>query len=356
MMVFMCSANQIASTNSPAAGSLICWFESRFIGLILILSTFSGCADLQPIIYTATQLPSEAADPSPVERLLIVSVDGLRPDVLLRANGPAMRQLMEIGSFSFYAKTTAIAWTLPSHASMLTGEPPREHGFIWDDDVPKEKRIYSRRPTLFEMAKARGYTTAMSCGKSKLNQLAKPGTLDWEYITEEYAEAHQVAARAAEIIRQHKPDVFFLHFADVDGTGHGNGWGSKGQLDAVGKVDAALGSVLDVYRQLNLFEKTAIILTADHGGSGTVHGAGDVRSQLIPWIISGPGVRQNLDLTGYHELEIHTEDTFATACMLLRIPIEGKITGKPILQVFKNQEARFPLDYLKSAATRPAVE
>lgn len=322
----------------------------RSIFICIPLTIICGCIEREAHDTAVLQSALLLADaPVPlVERVLIVSVDGLRPDMLLRAAAPNVRRLMRTGSFTFYARTAEVAWTLPAHATMLTGVSPDRHGLLWDVDIPKANRIYSRRPTIFQLAKAKGYTTAMAVGKSKLNQLAKPGSLDWEFIPEEYAQADQVAAHAVDFIRLHKPQVFFLHFADVDGAGHGNGWGSEEQVEAVAKVDAALGVVLETLRQQKLFETTAIIFTSDHGGSGIVHGAGDIRSRLIPWIISGPGIRQNLDLTGYHDLEVNTEDTFATACFLLHIPVDGNVEGKPVMHVLKSQAEAFPLDYTKA--------
>src|SRR5688572_28312028 len=61
---------------------------------------------------------------SGVRHLIIISCDGMRPDVLLRAETPNFRKLMARGSFSLWARTIPIAITLPSHTSMLTGVYP----------------------------------------------------------------------------------------------------------------------------------------------------------------------------------------------------------------------------------------
>ena len=46
------------------------------------------------------------------KRVLVVSFDGLRPDVALRAEMPNLRGLMKRGSFTFWAQTTDVAITL----------------------------------------------------------------------------------------------------------------------------------------------------------------------------------------------------------------------------------------------------
>src|SRR5262252_2056340 len=66
----------------------------------------------------AGQRPVEAID-----RVLIISIDGLRPDLLLRAAMPRVRGLCSDGSYTFWAETTPEAYTLPCHISMLTGAP-----------------------------------------------------------------------------------------------------------------------------------------------------------------------------------------------------------------------------------------
>jgi arylsulfatase A-like enzyme len=138
-----------------------------------------------------------------------------------------------------------------------------------------------------------------------------------------------------QILRDHKPDLLFVHFGSTDVVGHGKGWGSPEQLAALEQVDAYIGQFLEVYKTLGLFANTAVIVNADHGGQGTTHGADDVRSRTIPWMISGPGIRKNYDLTREPELEVNIYDTFATTCYLLGIPLPGKTDGKPILQAIE---------------------
>lgn len=272
---------------------------------------------------------------SPPPRVLIVSIDGLRPDLALRAATPNLHHLAESGSFSFWARTTPLAITLPSHTSMLTGVIPRKHEIEWNRDLPLREPIYPNFPTLMEVAKKHGYTTAMAAGKSKFGILAKPGTLDWQWIAAtSTSQDEDVAEQAVRIIREHQPQVMFVHLPSVDNVGHARGWGSAEQLATIGQADACLGRLLAALDELKLTEQTVIILTADHGGAGRTHGPDDPRSRHIPWIVAGPGVRKNLDLTTYADLTINTEDTFATASYVLKIPLAKNIDGKPIKEAF----------------------
>jgi len=273
-----------------------------------------------------------------VEHVVIVSVDGLRPDMMLRNNAPVMKSLMRSGCSTMWARTTEVSITLPSHVSMLTGVVPERHAIWWNIELDKEYLRYPAVPTIFELAKARGLTTALAVGKGKLEALGKKGSLDWAYWPDGYAQAGQVAQEAKAIIEQHRPQLFFIHFPDVDAAGHGSGWGSRQQSMAVEKCDQALGVVMAGLRSAGISQKTVIIVTSDHGGAGYSHGPDDMRSRNIPWIISGPGIRRGVDLTTKDTLVVNTEDTFATAAYLLNIPIDEDVDGKAVLQVMEEEK------------------
>ena len=73
-----------------------------------------------------------------IQRVLVVSIDGLRPDLLLLADAPNARKLLKRGSYSMWAMTTPQSITLPSHVSMLSGVTPNRHGILWNSDLPLE--------------------------------------------------------------------------------------------------------------------------------------------------------------------------------------------------------------------------
>lgn len=291
-----------------------------------------------PVAPAAMSLPNRGpavattrpAAPSSVEHAVVISVDGLRPDVLLLANTPRIHALARSGCYSFWARTTLIGITLPSHTSMLTGYTPDHHGITWNDDS-RDWMIFPRVPTLFEVSKRAGLSTAMATGKTKFAILAKPGTVDWMSIKS--SKDADVARQAARILREDRPNLLFVHFPGADVAGHTKGWGTPDQIAAVENIDKQVGIVLDTITRQGLSDSTVVLLSADHGGAGGTHGGDDPRSRSIPWIISGPGIRHNFDLTRDRGLTINTEDTFATISYLLNLPIDGHIDGKPVLDI-----------------------
>jgi arylsulfatase A-like enzyme len=252
---------------------------------------------------------------------------------------PHIRALMARGSFTFWAHTTDVAITLPSHTSMLTGVTPAKHGIHWngeDPNKPPPEPQFPLVPTLFQLAKKQNKTTAVAAGKAKFHVFDAAGALDWKFIKE--APDDQVSSAAAAIIREHQPEVMFVHFPDIDRVGHKLGWGTPEQVEAASKADKAFGAVLDALDEEHLTDKTLIIVSADHGGNGKTHGGPDPRSQHIPWITAGPGVKKNFDLTRNQKLVVATYDTFATACFVLGIQPPANIDGKPVKDIFAQSQ------------------
>lgn len=288
------------------------------------------------LLVAAASFPASA---NAARRVLIVSIDGLRPDVALRADMPALRSLMARGSFTMYAATTDVAVTLPSHVSMLTGVTPAKHGITYNSDPKPGDLAAPLRPTLFEIAHRAGLTTAMAAGKGKFSVLAGPGTLDTSFVPPRGGMASDsiVAAAAACWIATRRPQVLFVHLPGPDLVGHASGWGSPAQVAAAAAADRALGQVLGALVRAGLADSTLVIVSADHGGAGTTHGGLDARSHFIPWIAAGPGVRRDYDLTRVPALQVRTEDTFATAAAWLGLVIGKPVDGQAVTEIFEGQ-------------------
>jgi predicted AlkP superfamily pyrophosphatase or phosphodiesterase len=278
-----------------------------------------------------------------IDHVLIISIDGLRPDVLLRADAPRIHQLCHEGTFTFWARSTPASITLPTHVSMLTGVTPEKHAILWNGDLPLSQPVYPAVPTIFELAHRAGRTTAMVVGKSKFTVLDKPGTIDFKFIpTAAKSDDAEVTSNALRILHAHQPELMFVHLPGVDNVGHASGWGTPEQLAAVASADHCIGQIVDELRALDLNRRTLIIITADHGGAGRTHGAEDPRSRSIPWIAVGPGVRKDFDLTLLAELNVEVYDTFATACAVLAIPIPERIDGKFTEAMLEDRELLRP--------------
>ena len=125
------------------------------------------------------------------------------------------------------------------------------------------------------------------------------------------------------------PNLLFIHLPDVDTAGHLTGWMSSGQLWALSLTDGMVGEIVNQLQASGYFEKTLLIITSDHGGSGTSHGTTSPEDITIPWLAVGPGVPQGIIL----ERQIFVYDTAATAAQALKLTIPESWDGRPVLEI-----------------------
>ena len=88
----------------------------------------------------------------------------------------------------------------------------------------------------------------------------------------------------------------FVHLRDPDATGHWRTWsvrtGSR-YMRAVRRADDRIGRILEaVEADPRLRGRTAVFVTADHGGSGRTHSAEREAHYTVPFYVWGPGVRR----------------------------------------------------------------
>jgi N-acetylneuraminic acid mutarotase len=250
--------------------------------------------------------------------VVLISIDGLRADAAQQADMPHLRALAERGAFTFAAQSVAPPVTLPAHAAMFTGMLPEVHGLTWNDYLPDRGTLGV--PTIFSLARAAGYEVVMVAGKEKFAHFDAPGALDrYTFITNgDTGVAEQAVMEAAIGF-----DLLFAHFPNTDFFGHSTGWMSSAYLFGLSRTDVALGQLLAALPQ-----DTVVVLTADHGGHGIVHGANIPEDMTIPWIIAGPGIRVG------HELAqaVSLPDTAATVAHLLHLRLPPDAAGEPVLE------------------------
>jgi len=282
------------------------------------------------------------------EHVFIVSLDGGKPSVIQKSHMPVVNHLLEEGAHTWTAKTIVPSKTLPAHVSMLTGFDPAKHHVLWNDWIPTNGLV--RVPTIFSDAKAADLSTAMFVGKEKFRHLVLPGTVDdfdfnpeksqtvskvvagEKTITKEGTVlANFVALDAVRYIKQTKPNLCFIHFADPDSVGHKYGWGSKEQIQTFADMDVAIGMILKAIGDAGIAHKSVLIITADHGGHDKTHGLNTPDDMNIPWIVWGVGVKHGFEI----EAPVVTYDTAATALWLLGVPRPRNLDGFPVSSAFE---------------------
>jgi len=281
---------------------------------------------------TWTPVPSLTPVP-PIRRVIIISFDGMRPEVIDQAPMPNLQALMQSGAYSLSAQTTFPSATLPAHASMLLGVCPSKHQVDWNDYDPVKG--IAKGTSLFQLAHEAGLQTVMVVGKEKLIQLTQPETVDvYQYIND------RDLVITDWLLANFPADfgVMFIHFPTIDFMGHEHGWLSWEQLSVARRGDEALGKILAALDERGIRSETLLIITADHGGHEQSHGSSDPQDMTIPWIISGPGIRPGLLTT-----QIQVTDTAATAAWALKLPLPADWDGLPVKEAFGFPAAPRPI-------------
>ncbi|MBR9989064.1 MAG: alkaline phosphatase family protein [Gemmatimonadetes bacterium] len=302
----------------------------RRASVLAPIAFIAACATAY--VAPADRTDTVAASGGHTDHVIIVSIDGLRPDAIERFNARTLQRLMEEGAWSLEATTITPSITLPSHTSMLTGLEAEAHGVTWNtEDMDTHGHILS--PTIFTAAKRAGLHTAAFFSKVKFQHLAVPGTLDHVQVPTRWpgmAWAESTIDHMKRYLRTARPNLLFVHFADPDLAGHMFGWMSRPYGSAVRTVDAKIDELVSIADHTFGAGNYTLIVTADHGGHGRSHDTDDPRNVQIPWIAWGEGVAAGTELPA----GIRTIDSAATVLWLLGIDAREEITGRAVTAAF----------------------
>lgn len=311
-----------------------------FVALAMVAPV--GCVRPSPAVSPVTRATPDGAVTSHV---VVVSIDGLRPDAIAKFGAVTIQRLMRAGSFTLDARTITLSKTLPSHTSMLTGELVEEHGITWNTDQTDEHGTIGI-PTVFGIARQHHFHTAAFFSKAKFNHLEAEGTLDHSQAPDGWRRwsADRTMTDVERYLATQRPNLLFVHIGEPDYAGHQLGWMSWWYGRAVRIADAAIARLVAAADRAFGKDNYTLILTADHGGHGRSHGSEALVDVTIPWIAYGRGVQGGTTLPA----GIRTVDTGATVLWLLGLEPATVLTGVPVRAAFTS-EARAAAD---TASTR----
>jgi arylsulfatase A-like enzyme len=245
--------------------------------------------------------------------VLLVTIDTLRADYVgamarHRTETPTLDRLISTGTLFERASATA-PLTLPSHASILTGQYPPHHGI-------RHNSIYSlprAAVTVAERFQEAGYATAAFVAAAVLGRefgLDQGFDVYADKMSErranagsfEQLSATQVTHRAREwLATTDRPFFAWVHYYDVHATYEPpepflSRLSPNPYAGEVAYVDHELGRLLDSLEASGREADTIVVVTADHGEGLGEHGE-KTHSYLIyestmhvPLIVRGPGI------------------------------------------------------------------
>ena len=215
-------------------------------------------------------------------KVILISVDGMRPDGFLSCKNPYITQMMAMAYYTLDGKTVLPSVTLPCHMSLFHSVTPQRHGITTNLYLPMARPING----LFEQLKNAGKTCAMYYGWDPLRDVARPASLTFaEYLHSYCVESSDTALtdRALARIRKSKPDFVFLYMVETDDKGgHDNGWMTEAYLQ---RISTAVDNIKRVVEECG--NEYTVIITADHGGHNRTHGTDLPEDTTIPMFYFG---------------------------------------------------------------------
>jgi predicted AlkP superfamily pyrophosphatase or phosphodiesterase len=248
-------------------------------------------------------------------KVLLIGLDGTRPDSLLVAKTPNMDRLVSRGAFSWHAQTEIQGISGPCWTSLLTGVHTEQHGVYNNEFTFRDFQYKSISALLID------WDQSMRCiahtnWEPIITNIFEEGTLS----NSSTGTDKEVTDKMIHDIKKGKGDFHFIGLDDVDFAGHNHTYSpiSTKYLEAIEKSDMKIGYLLDAIETRPSSEDWLVCLISDHGGSGKHHGErGISEDYMIPFILEGIGVIQ-----GEIRLEDNVEifDVLPTIAKFLDMP------------------------------------
>ena len=286
--------------------------------------------------------------------VLVVTIDTLRADALRAYGGaadtPNLDRLAASGARFSFAHAHAVL-TLPSHASILTGRYPYEHG-IRDN---RGFRLRQGDATMATRLKGLGFATGAFVSAYPLDQRygLNAGFDVYDDHVSEVGKATEVALperRADETITRaldwigHQPDKWFawVHLFDPHAPYRPPAdWQARFPSDAyageVSWTDAALGRLFDNVSEQR--RSTLVVVTSDHGESlgehgELTHGVFAYEATLhVPLIIAEIGSSGRRSGGTAIASPVRHIDLLPTVLDAIESPPPGDIPGRSLLDI-----------------------
>ena len=298
-------------------------------------------------LLTAPGAAAQEETPERTPRVLLIGIDGVRPDVLREVSTPHLDELIGTGAYSDRAITGLPTLSGPSWASMLTGVWKEKHGIVSNsfpfpghalDRYPDFlTRIERERPELRTFAAADwppltepqtssdGATASPVLGASIDVRISLDGgRIGWAAADERLVEG------AVAELRENDPAALFVYLGNPDEVSHHTGSIEDEYRASIGRADRHVGRLLEAIRSRPSYpqEDWLVLVSTDHGRRPDGgHGGTSDEERTIFFIASGPSARQGTILTPPRIV-----DVAATALRYLGIgPYpEWELDGQPV--------------------------
>jgi hypothetical protein len=249
---------------------------------------------------------------APADHVVLVSIDGLRPEFYLDPSWPAplLQQLAREGAHASRVRGVFPSVTYPSHTSIVTGVLPSRHGVLYNTPFEpggvtgrwywEERHVAVRTlwdavrdsggtmgavgwpvsvgaPITFNMPEVWSIDPEMTSLERLRSVCSPPGLLDEiereatgrfrpdMYTINAMAMDDITGDAAAYLLQRYRPSLLAVHLVTTDHFQHEDGRDAPSVRRAVVAVDRAVSKLWEAAARAHILDRTAFVILGDHG-------------------------------------------------------------------------------------------
>lgn len=308
-----------------------------FLHLATLAGATAALTAALPAPSASADQPRDLPSGSSLRKVLLFDLDGVRRDLITPSTTPVLWSLALRGQLSHTKTHMPLPRTVsgPGHANILTAVWPGKHRVMSNSVTSTNLATYPDFLTRLRKVKRGLSTFAVSDSEAVIRKLTASPSVKQTVRSSAGSGTSTTTQRirdwATAAVRDHNPDVGYVHFLRPDRVGHAYGGKSRHYAEAVTEVDRAIGTILDslFMRRSRLLEKWLILATTDHGHvNAGGHGGSQTTVRNIWTIAAGGYVPPRTP----GSTTTRMVDLVPTAFKHLGVPIKSawRLDGKPI--------------------------
>ena len=317
--------------------------DAARLSATLLLALSAACAPAEPpaetVATSATSVTRADNADALTRKVLVIGIDGIRPDVLAEVATPNLDALAAEGTFTATARTGYPSVSGPGWSSFLSGVWPEKHGVTDNEFGGKRYDLYPDFLTRIEQVRPELSTFVVADWLPLVQQEDGMPTVsdavDVRHVLDGYelgwAEAD---SRSVELATEHlataDPDALFVYLGNPDETSHEYRSIGVEYREALALADSHVGELVAAVRARASYdsEDWLIISSTDHGRTSTGgHGGDTDEERTIYFLVSGASAAR-----GAPAEPVFVVDVAVTALVHLGIAIDPawQLDGKPV--------------------------
>jgi predicted AlkP superfamily pyrophosphatase or phosphodiesterase len=219
------------------------------------------------------------APPAVRPPVILISVDGLRPDYLARGVTPNINALAATGVRAKAMRPSFPSLTFPNHYTLVTGLRPDRHGLVNNNiedpriagqrfalsnrEAVGDRRWWDEAEPLWVTAEKAGVATATMFWPGSEAPIHGVRPKQWLPFDGAMPNPARVAQLLAWVDQPQRPAFMTLYFDTVDHDGHEFGPDAPETTRAMAEVDARIGDLIAGLKARGVAAN--IVLVSDHG-------------------------------------------------------------------------------------------